>query len=307
VLTLHRQHERRPIDVLGRKAAAAVAGGIDPEVGERADDAFRSGSIGLQQADGADLDVKAAILEAPAQEGLRHRRPAQVPGAHDEHRLPLRDGDRRASTRSAAGHRRIVALVDRAMNGGGGELTLSRQRRAEVLGVERRSADGPGPLVDGAAPTDGSPPWPYTWPVRDADALAADLRARGLRVTPQRHLIYSLSAEKPNHLTVEAVHEAVLATLPTVSLRTVYQALHDLEAMGEIRLAQVGNGPLRVDSKPERHSHLHCTKCGRVHDVDVALNGLVLPVEQRRGFAVEDAEVIFTGRCPMCAGDPQGE
>ncbi len=119
VLTLHRQHERRPIDVLGRKAAAAVAGGIDPEVGERADDAFRSGSIGLQQADGADLDVKAAILEAPAQEGLRHRRPAQVPGAHDEHRLPLRDGDRRASTRSAAGHRRIVALVDRAMNGGG--------------------------------------------------------------------------------------------------------------------------------------------------------------------------------------------
>jgi Fur family transcriptional regulator, peroxide stress response regulator len=142
--------------------------------------------------------------------------------------------------------------------------------------------------------------------VRDADALAADLRARGLRITPQRHLIYALLAEKPSHPTVEAVHEAVLAAMPTVSLRTVYQALHELEAMDEIRLVQVGSGPLRVDTRPERHSHLRCTKCGRLHDVDVDLNGLVLPVEQRRGFAVEGAEVIFSGRCPTCAGDPQG-
>jgi Fe2+ or Zn2+ uptake regulation protein len=132
-------------------------------------------------------------------------------------------------------------------------------------------------LADAAALTDGSPP-PYTWPVRDA-ALAADLRARGLRVTAQRHLIYALLAEKPSHPTVEAVHEAVVAAMPTVSLRTVYQALHDLEAMDEIRLVQVGNGPLRVDTRPERHSHLRCTKCGRLHDVDIDLTGLVLPVE----------------------------
>ena len=143
--------------------------------------------------------------------------------------------------------------------------------------------------------------------MRDVDALAADLHARGLRVTPQRRLIYSLLGEKPSHPTVEAVHEGVLAVLPTVSLRTVYQALHDLEAMGEIRFVQVGNGPLRVDTRPERHSHLRCTECGRLHDIDVDLGGLVLPVEQRRGFAVEGAEVIFSGRCPMCAGDPQGE
>jgi Fe2+ or Zn2+ uptake regulation protein len=142
--------------------------------------------------------------------------------------------------------------------------------------------------------------------VRDADALAADLHARGLRVTPQRQLIYSLLAEKPSHPTVEAVHEAVLAVLPTVSLRTVYQALHDLEAMGEIRLVQMGNGPLRVDTRPERHAHLRCTECGQLHDVDVDLSELVLPAAQRRGFALEGAEVTFSGRCRMCARNPQG-
>ena len=139
--------------------------------------------------------------------------------------------------------------------------------------------------------------------MRDVDALAADLHARGLRVTPQRQLIYSLLAEDPSHPTVEAVHAAVLAVLPTVSLRTVYQALHDLEAMGDIRLVRVGDGPLRVDTRTERHDHLRCTTCGRLHDVDVDVSELVLPVEQQHGFAVDSAEVIFSGRCPTCAGD----
>jgi Fe2+ or Zn2+ uptake regulation protein len=143
--------------------------------------------------------------------------------------------------------------------------------------------------------------------MRGVDALTADLHARGLRVTPQRQLIYTLLSETPSHPTVEAVHEAVVAVLSTVSLRTVYQALHDLEAMGDIHLVQVGNGPLRVDTRPERHSHLRCTKCDRLYDVDVDLSGLVLPVEQQRGFAVEGAEVIFSGRCPMCAGNKQVE
>jgi Fe2+ or Zn2+ uptake regulation protein len=142
--------------------------------------------------------------------------------------------------------------------------------------------------------------------MRDVDALVADLHARGLRVTPQRELIYSLLAEEPSHPTVEAVHEAVVAVLPTVSLRTVYQAVHDLEAMGEVGLVQVGNGPLRVDTRPDRHSHLLCTSCGGLHDVDLDLSGLELPIEQQRGFAVEGAEVIFSGCCPGCAGDPQG-
>lgn len=141
--------------------------------------------------------------------------------------------------------------------------------------------------------------------MRDVDALAADLHARGLRVTPQRRLIYSLLAEEPNHPTVEAVHEAVLVVQPTVSLRTVYQALHDLEEMGEIRLVQVGNGPFRVDTRPERHGHLRCTTCGVLHDVDADLSGVVLRDDQRRGFAVEGAEVVFSGCCPMCASEPQ--
>ena len=139
--------------------------------------------------------------------------------------------------------------------------------------------------------------------MRDVKALAADLHARGLRVTPQRQLIYSLLEGMVDHPTVEALHQAVVVRLPTVSLRTVYQALHDLESMGDIRLVQVGNGPLRVDTRTDRHAHLRCASCGRLHDVDidVATTGLALTEEQRQGFSVQHIEVIFSGRCGICA------
>lgn len=143
--------------------------------------------------------------------------------------------------------------------------------------------------------------------MRDVDALASDLHARGLRVTPQRLLIFSLLSELPSHPTVGMVHDAVSAVLPTVSLRTVYQALHDLEAMGEIRFEQVGTGPLRVDQRLERHAHLRCTGCNRLHDVDVELGAFALSEQQRHGFTVDGAEVTFLGRCPSCRGDAPEE
>jgi len=53
----------------------------------------------------------------------------------------------------------------------------------------------------------------------------------------------------------------------------------------------------------EKYLKFRCTECGSLHDVDVDLSGLVLPIGQRRGFAIEAAEVTFVGCCPMCAGE----
>lgn len=136
--------------------------------------------------------------------------------------------------------------------------------------------------------------------MRDLDALMAALHERGLRVTPQRQIIYSLLAQSPSHPTVDAVHEAVTKVLPTVSLRTVYQALHDLEELGDIRLAPVGGTSLRVDVRTDHHAHLVCERCGEVHDVDVDRASVVPPRSQRHGFTVERTEVVFSGRCGAC-------
>jgi Fe2+ or Zn2+ uptake regulation protein len=101
---------------------------------------------------------------------------------------------------------------------------------------------------------------------------------------------------------VEALYERARVGMPTISLKTVYQTVHDLEALGELHVLDLGTGTLRVDPRVEDdHHHLVCTVCGRVRDVRVEVDDLTVPVRYRREFNVEDVQVIFRGRCESCA------
>ena len=51
----------------------------------------------------------------------------------------------------------------------------------------------------------------------------------------------------------------------------------------------------------EQEERLVCTSCGRVRDLPMKFAGLQLPHRFRRGFTVEDVQVIFRGRCEQCS------
>jgi Fe2+ or Zn2+ uptake regulation protein len=128
------------------------------------------------------------------------------------------------------------------------------------------------------------------------------MRAHGLRVTPQRRVIFRLLEGNDSHPTVEALYERARVEMPAISLKTVYQTVHELEALGEVRTLDLGTGSLRVDPNvDERHHHLVCTVCGRVRDLTADVGRLTVPARQRRGFSIEHVQVIFRGRCDECS------
>ena len=134
------------------------------------------------------------------------------------------------------------------------------------------------------------------------DELTERFRAEGLRVTPQRQVIFRLLHRNDEHPTVEALYDAARAEMPTMSLKTVYQTVHELEAMGEVTLLDLGTGSVRVDPNVEHpHHHLICTRCNKVRDVIVDVGPLRIPARERRGFTVADVEVNFRGVCDECA------
>lgn len=132
-------------------------------------------------------------------------------------------------------------------------------------------------------------------PQQLSDRLTERFRAEGRKVTPQRQAVFRALAGR-DHPTAEAVHAAVVAELPTVSLRTVYQVLHDLEALGELRAIHVGTGSTRFDRNVLPHHHLVCSVCGTVRDV--VLDGVA--VDAPDGFTVERTDIVFRGRCAEC-------
>jgi Fe2+ or Zn2+ uptake regulation protein len=138
--------------------------------------------------------------------------------------------------------------------------------------------------------------------VQSVEALTQQFRARGLKVTPQRQSIFRALSSASDHPTAESVYAAVSAEMPTISLRTVYQTLNDLAAMGELSALDVGTGSTRFDPNLEPHHHLVCDVCGRVDDLHADFPGVAVPRRpETRGFEVTATEIVFRGRCATCA------
>lgn len=142
--------------------------------------------------------------------------------------------------------------------------------------------------------------------MRSPEELTQVFRALGLKITPQRQAIFRVLHGSTVHPTAEAVFDTVREEIPAISLRTVYQTLNDLAAMGEIHAVDLGTGSARFDPHTGHHHHLVCEVCGRVHDVDVELPGVPVPDADAFGFTVTTTEIVFRGRCRDCAAADDG-
>jgi Fur family peroxide stress response transcriptional regulator len=94
--------------------------------------------------------------------------------------------------------------------------------------------------------------------VRTPAELTTTFRANGLKVTPQRQLLFRLLHDNTTHPTAEGLFATASQLMPGISLRTVYQTLNDLAAMGELQVLQFSGGPTRFDPNVDDHHHAKC-------------------------------------------------
>jgi Fur family transcriptional regulator, stress-responsive regulator len=127
------------------------------------------------------------------------------------------------------------------------------------------------------------------------------LRRRGLRVTAQRLAVMRAVSDQP-HVAADAVAEAVRSELGAISVQGVYDALGALTEAGLLRRIQPAGSPARYESRVgDNHHHLICRSCDRMVDVDCAVGDApCLGAGDDLGFEIDEAEVIYWGRCPAC-------
>jgi Fur family ferric uptake transcriptional regulator len=130
------------------------------------------------------------------------------------------------------------------------------------------------------------------------------LRQHGLQVTAQRLAVLRAVSDRP-HGTADDIDKAVRAELGAVSRQAVYDALGVLTEKGLVRRIQPARSPARYEDRVgDNHHHLICRTCGRMVDVDCAVGYRpCLEAANDSGFEIDEAEVIYWGRCPACVRD----
>jgi len=132
------------------------------------------------------------------------------------------------------------------------------------------------------------------------------LREHGLHVTAQRLAVLRAVSERP-HRTADDVAEVVRGEIGTISRQAVYDALGILAEKGLIRRIQPAGSSARYEDRVgDNHHHLICRVCGRTVDVDCAMGAVpCLTAADDSGFEIDEAEVVYWGRCPDCLARTQ--
>ena len=127
------------------------------------------------------------------------------------------------------------------------------------------------------------------------------LREAGLRVTRPRLAVLSAVHDHP-HADTDSIITAVRQEFGQVSHQAVYDVLHALTAAGLVRRFQPSGSVARYEARVrDNHHHVVCRSCGAIADVDGAVgDALCLTPPDGSGYEINDAEVIYWGRCPDC-------
>ncbi len=127
------------------------------------------------------------------------------------------------------------------------------------------------------------------------------LREHGMQVTAQRLAVLRAVAARP-HTSADDVLDAVRADIGSISRQAVYDTLGTLSDKGVLRRIQPAGSSARYENRTgDNHHHLICRSCRVMFDIDCAVGYTpCLTADDDHGFEIDEAEVVYWGRCPDC-------
>lgn len=135
-------------------------------------------------------------------------------------------------------------------------------------------------------------------PAADFEQMLRDVE---LRVTRPRVAVLTAVHDHP-HADTDSIIGAVRADLGDVSHQAVYDVLRALTTANLLRRIQPAGSVARYEARVgDNHHHVVCRSCGAIEDVDCAVGYTpCLTAADGASFEIDEAEVIYWGRCPAC-------
>ena len=104
------------------------------------------------------------------------------------------------------------------------------------------------------------------------------------------------------HATADDLADDVRDVIGVISRQAVYNSLAVLVDKNLVRRIQPSGSAARYEDRVgDNHHHLICRGCGDTFDINCAVGSApCLIADDDHGFEIDEAEVIYWGRCPSC-------
>jgi Fur family ferric uptake transcriptional regulator len=134
-----------------------------------------------------------------------------------------------------------------------------------------------------------------------ADQVLEALRARGLRMTPQRRAIVREIMSTDGHISPADVARRVRERVPGVNPSTIYRTLDLLEGLGILSHAHLETGAEYHRSTEAQHVHLVCSNCGADDALSISeADRLKSLIARHSGFEPDLTHFAISGVCETC-------
>jgi Fur family peroxide stress response transcriptional regulator len=130
-------------------------------------------------------------------------------------------------------------------------------------------------------------------------------RKKGLKLTPQRIIIFRILSELDGHLSADDVYQRAKKDCPMISATTVYRNLEKLVGVGLLSYLERSGTAVRYDANPAEHHHFICGRCESVRDIYLKAVKYELDREKSSlGRAKIDISKLYLhGVCQDCLDD----
>jgi len=121
-------------------------------------------------------------------------------------------------------------------------------------------------------------------------------------LTPRRAAVAQVLSDVGDFRSAQELHSTLASSARPVGLATVYRALADLVAIGQVDVLTRPDGEtLYRACSPQHHHHLVCTVCGTTIEVaDDRVEKWASDMAKQHGFDVSEHQVEVFGRCSRC-------
>jgi Fur family ferric uptake transcriptional regulator len=136
--------------------------------------------------------------------------------------------------------------------------------------------------------------------------LVHELRAKGIRITPQRRAVIEVIQEVREHLDAGSLLELARKRHPRIDRATIYRTidlLKKLRVVDELDLMHLEGEKHFYEVKTVReHIHLACFRCGRIEEFSSSLfEQLKSEISREAGFHIRVTRLEVGGSCQACA------